>query len=113
MAVPEDRPEHRGPLQVEVMEQDRMLVVRCAGELDMTTMDRLTLALEEALDRHPLAVTIDMEEVGFIDSSGVGVLLGMRARVSKRGMKVTLRPGARVAKVLEALGVTAMFERNA
>jgi Anti-anti-sigma regulatory factor (antagonist of anti-sigma factor) len=53
------------------------LVVRLVGELDMMVTDRLRQELDETIDQGRVRVLIiDLERVSFIDSSGLGVLIG-------------------------------------
>ncbi|MHB1043578.1 MAG: anti-sigma F factor antagonist [Eubacteriales bacterium] len=93
---------------------EKALVVRPAGELDLAVADRFRSAMEEALDRQPVAnVVFNLSRVTFIDSSGLGVMLGRYKRVSKCGGKVFI-VGAQpqIRRILELsglLGIMAEF----
>jgi anti-sigma B factor antagonist len=78
------------------------VVVTLAGELDMATSPLLAKAFAEVLDRQRLsAVTIDLAEVNFLDSSGMRALLQARSAVVERGADYAVRrPTPQVAKVL-------------
>ncbi|MDO4582023.1 MAG: anti-sigma factor antagonist [Bacillota bacterium] len=62
------------------------LMVRISGELDMYTADtlrrRLDAALAQAATRH---ICFDFAGVNFIDSSGLGLLLGRYRQVAPAG----------------------------
>ncbi|MCL6560148.1 MAG: anti-sigma F factor antagonist [Firmicutes bacterium] len=83
------------------------LFVRLGGELDLGVADYLRSALEEALDREPARnLVFNLSRVSFIDSSGLGVLLGRYKRVSKEGGKVYLvSPQPQVRKILDLSGL--------
>lgn len=66
-----------------------VLVVSLSGELDQHTADELRTAIEKELDkdiaRHML---LDLSQLAFMDSSGVGVLLGRFRRIHAQGGKM-------------------------
>jgi stage II sporulation protein AA (anti-sigma F factor antagonist) len=66
-----------------------ILVVSLSGELDHHTADELRTAMEKELDkdiaRHML---LDLSQLAFMDSSGVGVLLGRYRRIHAQGGKM-------------------------
>ncbi len=66
-----------------------VLVVSLSGELDHHSADELRQAIEKELDkdiaRH---ILLDLSQLVFMDSSGVGVLLGRYRRVLAQGGKM-------------------------
>ena len=57
---------------------------------------------------------VDLEGVEFIDSAGLGVLLGGRERAqSRNGDLVLVATGRSVVRVLELTGLTRVFEIHA
>ncbi|MHB8183687.1 MAG: STAS domain-containing protein, partial [Candidatus Desulforudaceae bacterium] len=80
---------------------------RLQGELDMKVTDSMRSALDQALDtsgaKHLL---FDLRQVSFIDSSGLGVILGRYRRIVDKGGRlgfVNVEPPVR--RVLELSGV--------
>ncbi len=55
------------------------------GEVDVYTSPRLRQELTQVVDSGCLNITIDLENLGFIDSSGLGVLVSTLRRVKERG----------------------------
>ena len=51
------------------------LVVRVAGEVDMSREDEVRGELRRAVDQDPSGIVVDLTECEFIDSSGVRALL--------------------------------------
>lgn len=93
-----------------VLEQD--LLVAVEGEVDVSNAPELREALDEALvhaagleNRH---VHIDISQVPYIDSTGIGVLVGTVHRAEEQGVTVSVeRPQRNVARVLGLLGLDA------
>jgi len=84
-----------------------VLVARLHGEIDLKVSDALREALDRALERLPVRhLVFDFGDVSFIDSTGLGVVLGRYKKVAGAGgrLGVTgLRPPVR--RVLELSGI--------
>lgn len=95
-------------VRVETEARGSVLVAR--GEIDVYTSPDFRAALYALVDRGDDPVVIDFSDVSFIDSSGLGVLVGALKRVREHGGEVELRgltPATR--KVLEITGLTKLF----
>lgn len=84
-----------------------VLVVRLEGELDVCGATELRAAVDEALDatgaKH---ILLNMQGVTFIDSSGLGVILGRYRHIAQLGGKllvVHLEP--QVQRIFELAGL--------
>ncbi len=85
---------------------DGVLVVH--GDIDVAGGPILEAALSKADGTGPLV--IDLDDVFFIDSSGLRCLLGAGRRARDRGTSVVLRGvGSEVLRLLEITGTTAQF----
>ncbi len=83
-----------------------VVVLRLQGELDMATVVDLRRAVAEELERKPSALALDLGELSFIDSSGIGSLVGASRFAKERGCTFTLRSPTRpVRKALHLTGV--------
>jgi anti-sigma B factor antagonist len=99
-------------LQVARDDADGVAVVAVHGELDLETAPALKTALVEAIEEQPgRRIVVDLEGLDFIDSIGLGILLGglKRARGSD-GELVLVATGRNVLKVLELTGLVRVFE---
>ncbi|MGQ0617007.1 MAG: STAS domain-containing protein [Acidimicrobiia bacterium] len=96
----------QAPLTVAVARGDEgHVMVRLAGELDLATSFLLTTAVEGACSPG-MAVELDLENVRFIDSSGVGaIVLAHRVVVGSGGRLTIGRRSGIVDRVLEVSGV--------
>lgn len=80
-------------------------VVALAGECDVYTYDQLRGALEAEVAGEAGLLVVDLSGLGFMDSTGVQVLLDIRAMMSERGGRLVLvSPQATVARVLNLVG---------
>lgn len=82
------------------------VVVVLRGELDMATAPRLARALDDALDQLPTSVTIELAELGFLDSTGIRVLVTAHRRAAAARCRFVLRaPSGSVLKTLQLTGM--------
>lgn len=76
------------------------------GEVDVSNADELRNAVDAALVLDAPEVTVDLSQVPYIDSTGIGVLVGAAHRAVDAGKKlVVASPQKNVARVLGLLGV--------
>ena len=86
--------------------------VEAAGEIDLASSPELRRVLQGVLDDGARHVVLDFHEVTFIDSSGLGVLVGALKRLNEGGDDGTLEVRgmtAPVRKVFEITGLTEIF----
>jgi len=86
--------------------KDATLYATIDGEVDMSIADDWRLALEAELAKENVRnLVFDFSRVSFIDSSGLGVVLGRYRQMLERGGRVAIR-GANpsVYKILELSG---------
>jgi anti-anti-sigma factor len=86
---------------------DATLDVVVSGDLDMAAAFKFETELEGVLaEPDTRAVVLDLTEVTFIDSAGLGALLAVRERASQAGVDLAIaRVSDRVQRVLEATGL--------
>jgi len=83
------------------------VVVRPAGEIDLGVSERLRTSIDTALEQYETGhLIINLKSVSYIDSSGLGVLLGRYKRLAASGGRVSLvAPMPQVKKILELSGL--------
>lgn len=96
-------------LQMTVEVEPDRTAVRLVGEIDAATSVRLRAWLGERVDEdHDMVV--DLSGVTFVDSSGLGVLVGALRRVQDVGHTLVLRaPTTSLKRVLEVTGLASAF----
>lgn len=81
-------------------------VVAVTGEVDISNADKLRKSIDLALEQPTEEVCLDFDEVAYIDSTGIGVLVGAAHHAEEHGKRfaiVNAQPG--VMRVAELLGV--------
>jgi anti-anti-sigma factor len=82
-------PQFRATLERE----DDTATLRLEGELDIAAKEELETRLGEALRAQPGAVVVDLRPLRFIDSTGLGAILGIWMRAEEEGFGLTILPG--------------------
>jgi len=59
----------------------RWAVMRVSGEIDMATAPRLRQHVQTVTARGPEGLVLDLDRVDFIDSTGLGVIVGAAKRM--------------------------------
>lgn len=84
-------------------ESDGRLVCRPDGDLDATNAGQLRASFSDLA--RPIPVVIDLSNVPFLDSAGLGALVGGIRRIREAGGWVTVSTGRRsIARVLRTVG---------
>ncbi|WP_330305377.1 MULTISPECIES: STAS domain-containing protein [unclassified Streptomyces] len=98
-------------------EEGEWAVLRVSGELDLVTSPVLRQRVHDAVADGRRSLVLDLSEVFFCDSSGVGVLIATRRLIrSCQGRLRLILPargatdGSHVNRVLAALGVRRLFD---
>ncbi|MFJ3585857.1 STAS domain-containing protein [Streptomyces sp. NPDC090127] len=104
-------------LHVDEEEQGSWTVLRISGELDLLTSPLVRRRVHDAVAGGRHDVVLDLSEVLFCDSSGVGVLIASRRLMrSCQGRLHVVLPergsedASHVNRVLAALGVRRLFD---
>ncbi len=84
-----------------------VLIARVSGELDLATARTFRARLDAELDRLSCRdLVLDFAGVTFVDSSGIGAILGRCRAVRERGGRLTLcRLTPHVQRLLDLSGV--------
>lgn len=97
-------------LGLETAEHNGSTVLTVRGEVDVYTAPRLRERLVELASEGHHRVVVDLEKVDFLDSTGLGVLVGGLKRLrSHDGDLVLVSTQRRILKVFEITGLTKVF----
>ena len=91
------------------------LIVRLDGELDHAAAERLRGELDELLgDGGVRRLVFDLRGLRFMDSSGIGFIIGRYKRMAHRGGSVAVKNAdSRVDRIFEMAGLYELVERLA
>ncbi len=92
-------------------DRKELLVHISTPQFTAATVPEFKIAFENAWKPDITSVVLDLTAVEFMDSSGVGALLGVQKRLSAQGAPVTLK-GAQpaVVSVIELLRLQRVFK---
>lgn len=86
-------------------------VVRVAGELDLHTSPQLRDQVLPLIEEPPIRIALDLTDVGFMDSSSLGMLVTCLKRVRERdGRFMLVGVTGSPMKVLSLTGLDRVFE---
>jgi anti-sigma B factor antagonist len=85
-------------------------VVRCVGEIDMATAPALRERISRLQIDGPPHLVVDLSEVTFIDSLGLGALIGAHKRARVLRGSLIIVPGAAARRVLAATALDRVFD---
>ncbi|MFE0689206.1 STAS domain-containing protein [Streptomyces sp. JH002] len=104
-------------LTVDAESRGEWAVLRVAGELDLVTSPVVRQHVHDAVADGRRSVVLDLSQVLFCDSSGVGVLVASRRLMRSCAGQLRLilphrgaEDGSHVNRVLAALGVRRLFD---
>lgn len=97
-------------LEVDVQERDRWSVVALRGEIDVYTAPRLRQSLIDQVEAGKTNILVDMSKVDFLDSTGLGVLVGGLKRVKAQdGSLEIVATHDKILKIFEITGLSKVF----
>jgi anti-sigma B factor antagonist len=97
-------------LGLDVTERDGAAILAVSGEVDVATVPRLREQLHGLVAQGSNRIIVDLDGVDFLDSTGLGVLVGALKRVRSNDGELSLvctQP--RIRKVFEVTGLTKVF----
>ena len=81
------------------------VLVHLEGDLDLMTTGRVRRDLAPFVDSAP-SLVLDLADVVFIDSAGIGLLLSTRSSLLERGATLEVRnPSSAVRQILDVTGL--------
>jgi anti-sigma B factor antagonist len=85
-------------------------ILEAAGEIDVYTAPKLREQLAELVDAGRYDIVVDMQKVEFLDSTGLGVLVGGLKRVQQHdgSLRLVCRQ-ERILKIFRITGLTKKF----
>ena len=94
----------------EDVDDDGRCVVRTSGDLDLAAVEEFIEVVRVSLGRCP-AVELDLGEVTFIDSSGLGALVRLRKEAEAMGSSFSLREVSEATdRLLQLTGLGEYFD---
>jgi anti-sigma B factor antagonist len=100
-------------IKVEVREPDGApgpSVVELNGEIDVYTSPKVKETISDLIDKGHYSLVINLENVRYIDSTGLGVLIGGLKRVREHSGSVNLVcTNPQIKKIFDITGLSKIF----
>jgi anti-sigma B factor antagonist len=91
--------------------QDGVAVIALNGEVDVYTSPRLKQEMVDLLNKGTARLVVDLSAVQYLDSTGLGVLIGGLKRAREReGDLRLICDNLRILRIFEITGLTKIFD---
>ena len=98
-------------LRVEPRLQDSAAVLSVTGDVDAANAHLLREAVLSVIDDGPPVVVVDLTEVGYIDSVGLGTLvISLKHATEQRATLRLVVTSPKIEKILKITGLLGIFE---
>lgn len=98
-------------ISVTTSEAGEVHIVHVAGEIDVTSAAVLRDALEALIADGRRRLTLDLTDVTFLDSTGLGIVVGRLKRLARHGGTMTVAAShERVLRVFNITGLDRLLQ---
>jgi stage II sporulation protein AA (anti-sigma F factor antagonist) len=99
-------------LEIQYLNEDKILKLKITEELDHHAVEKLRRKADYEIERYiPRKVIFDFNNVSFMDSAGIGLILGRYKNVSILGGKLEIiNVSEQVNKILKMTGVSKLVQ---
>ncbi|HBO54710.1 STAS domain-containing protein [Janibacter terrae] len=99
------------PITITTSEAGEVHIVHVSGEIDVTSAAVLRDALEALIADGRRRLTLDLSAVTFMDSTGLGIVVGRLKRLSRHGGTMTVAAAhPRVLRVFSITGLDQLLD---
>lgn len=101
---------HSDELSIDIKSDGDTLIYRLRGSLDLATSPSVRAALMEAASQGKHDIVVDLTHLEFLDSTGLGALIGAHRRALENGGALRLAAGeGAIARLLNITGLIRVF----
>jgi anti-sigma B factor antagonist len=100
-----------GVLDIDTIQRGDAICLHLSGELDLAFADRVEEVIRAAEESTARAIVVDLSDLEFIDSTGLGMLLRAHARTREDGQTLRFVPSSHdaVTQVVAISGTSEIF----
>lgn len=100
-------------LEVSTRDVGDHTVIKLKGEVDIYTAPSLRETIVDAVERGRYRIAVDLDEVDFLDSTGLGVLVGGLKRVKQHdGELGIICNQEKILRIFKITGLTKIFRMH-
>ena len=99
-------------MDVSYLKQDKLMIIKFTEEIDHHTTEKIRRRADYEIERYiPRKIIFDFDKVSFMDSAGIGLLLGRYKNATALGSKVELENvNKNIYKILKMSGITRLIQ---
>lgn len=98
-------------LTIDKQQNENEVVVKAAGEIDAFTAPKLREELAALVDEKNKVITIDLKDVSYLDSTGLGVFVGLFKQLKNNGGELRLiEMSERLKRLFQITGLSHVME---
>ena len=99
-------------MEVVYQKEDNSLVLKITEELDHHTVEKIRKKADYEIEKYiPRKVVLDFNKVSFMDSAGIGLILGRYKNISGLGGQLeVVNVSTQVIKILNMSGLSKIIE---
>lgn len=99
------------PLEISSHESEQACVICVRGEIDFATAPKLDEVVQQLIDNGATSLTFDFQDVTFMDSEGLKVLLRTQHRLKEHNGALRITHCSRtITRAFEVLGLSSRFD---
>ena len=98
-------------MDVNYLKKDKQLIIKFTEEIDHHNTEKIRRRADYEIERYiPRKIIFDFDKVSFMDSAGIGLLLGRYKNAIALGAKVELKNvNKSIYKILKMSGITRLI----
>lgn len=84
--------------------------VKLEGDLDVSNAEKLKAHLNEIYENKNLDIKLNLENLDYIDSTGLGIIIGMLKKLKTNNQEIHIKkPKKNVEKIFDITGLNKIF----
>jgi anti-sigma B factor antagonist len=84
--------------------------IKLVGEVDVANANKFREALAESYEEQGADIVLDASELSYIDSTGLGIVIGAYGRMKERGHSISIKDARQnVKKLLQITSLDKIF----
>jgi anti-sigma B factor antagonist len=96
-------------LQIDLLQEDHGWTLTLGGELDYSECSSFRTHIDRILKASPPSVVVDLSDLEYLDSSGLGLLLSLSKEYGTQGGRLVLVTNETVDNILSLTRLNAIF----
>ncbi|MCJ7842198.1 anti-sigma factor antagonist [Lederbergia sp. NSJ-179] len=100
-------------ISIDVQEMESIISAKLAGEIDAYTAPKVREALLPLAEQSGIKIVVDLTDVHYMDSTGLGVFVGLFKTLKKYDGKLVLKGmSGRLKRLFDITGLTDVMDVN-